>query len=74
MKYKTVIIGNITKARKMAAEIEIVANSMAKEGWALVTFSITNSQKAILVFSQPNGSKKDEEKVVETVQSVGDDE
>ena len=38
------------RAAKMAAAIEEKANEMAREGWELVTFSVTLSAKAILVF------------------------
>ncbi len=50
MTYKTVVIDYNPKADKMAANVEKTANEMAKEGWNLVTFSVTNSAKAILVF------------------------
>ena len=48
--YKTVVIDYAPKAKKMAAAIEEKANEMAREGWEPVTFSVTNSAKAILVF------------------------
>lgn len=34
----------------MAAAVEVKANEMASQGYELVTMSITNSAKAILVF------------------------
>ncbi len=34
----------------MADKIEQTANKMARNGWNPVTFSVTNSAKAILVF------------------------
>lgn len=50
MAYKTIVIDYAPKAKKMAAAIEQRANEMASVGWELVTFSLTNSAKAILVF------------------------
>ena len=50
MTYKTIIIDYAPKAKKMAAAIEETANERALDGWELVTFSVTNSAKAILVF------------------------
>lgn len=50
MVYKTVVLPYQPKATKMAAAIEEKANEMAREGWELVTFSVTLSAKAILVF------------------------
>lgn len=50
MIYKTIVIDYAPKAKKMAASIEEKANEMSKKGYELVTFSITNSAKAILVF------------------------
>ena len=47
--YKTVVIDYAPKAKKRAAAIEEKANEMAREGWEPVTFSVTNSAKAILV-------------------------
>ena len=38
----------------MAAAIEQTANEKAQAGWELVTFSVTNSAKAILVFRTPD--------------------
>ena len=48
--YKTVVVDYAPKAKKMAAAIEDKANEMARVGWELVTFSVTLSAKAILVF------------------------
>lgn len=50
MIYKTVVVDYAPKAKKMAESIEEKANEMSKNGYELVTFSITNSAKAILVF------------------------
>lgn len=53
MAHKTIVIGYAPKAKAMAAEIERITNEKAREDWELVTFSITNSAKAILVFRVP---------------------
>ena len=47
---KTMVLPYQPRAAKMAAAIEERANEMAREGWELVTFSVTLSAKAILVF------------------------
>ena len=49
-------LGYAPKAGKMAAEIERAANEYARRGWAPVTFSVTNSTKAIPVFRVPEES------------------
>ena len=59
MTYKTIVIDNVAKAKKMAAAVEKKANGMAQNGWELVTFSVTTSAKAILVFRM-QGSIQDE--------------
>lgn len=53
MTYKTVVIDYAPRAEKMAAAIEQAANEHTQLGWELVTFSVTNSAKAILVFRVP---------------------
>ena len=50
MKYKTVVLAYHPRAKVMAEEIEKEANKCAEKGWKLVSFSITLSAKAILVF------------------------
>ena len=50
MIYKTIVLPYQPRAAKMAAAIEEKANEMAHVGWELVTFSVTLSAKAILVF------------------------
>ena len=50
MVYKTMVLPYQPKAAKMAAAVEEKANEMAREGWELITFSVTLSAKAILVF------------------------
>ena len=56
MTYKTIVIDYAPKAKKMAAAIEKAANERAQDGWELVTCSVTNSAKAILVFRVPEGT------------------
>ncbi len=53
MTYKTIVIDYAHKAKKLAAAIEKTANERAKEGWELLTFSLTHSDKAILLFRVP---------------------
>jgi energy-coupling factor transporter ATP-binding protein EcfA2 len=60
MTYKTILIDYAPKAKKMAIAIEEKANEKAQEGWELVSFSITNSAKAILVFRLPEEMKQEE--------------
>ena len=54
MKYKTVVLKYNPRAKKMAEEVEKVANEYAGKGWKLATFSVTLSAKAILVFEVPD--------------------
>lgn len=80
MTYKTIVIDYAPKAKKMAAAIEKTANEKAQDGWELVTFSVTNSAKAILVFrvsdETPQEGPVQEETVPqeETAEAVGDTE
>ena len=79
MTYKTIVVDYEPKARKMAAAIEKVANEYAQNGWELVTFSVTNSAKAILVFRVPEETLSDElapryDEQEETAEAVGDAE
>lgn len=60
MAYKTLVIDYSPKAKKMAEAVEAAANEKAQEGWELVTFSVTNSAKAILVFRVPEASRQEE--------------
>ena len=53
MTYKTIVIDYEPKTAKMAEAIERTANACAQAGWELVTFSVTNTAKAILVFRVP---------------------
>lgn len=50
--YKTIVVGCTPKAAQMAEKIEAEANRMSKEGYELVTSTITLSAKAILVFKK----------------------
>ena len=50
MKYKTVVGKYNPRAKKMAEEVERVANEYAEKGWKLQTVAVTLSAKAILVF------------------------
>lgn len=53
MTYKAIVIDYEPKALKMAEAVENTANEYAKKGWELITFSVTNTAKAILVFRVP---------------------
>lgn len=57
MKYKTVVLKYNPRAEKMAEEVEKVANEYAEQGWKLITFSVTLSAKAILVFEVPDAKQ-----------------
>ena len=50
--YKTEVIEYTPVAKKMAKKIEDKCNDMEKEGYALVSTTITLSAKAILVFKK----------------------
>lgn len=50
--YKTVVIEYSPKADNMAQKIEDKANEMLKNGYELVSMSITGTAKAILVFKK----------------------
>ena len=69
MTYKTIVIDYAPKAKKMAAAIEKTANERAQDGWVLVTSSVTNSAKAILVFRVPDACLPEQ-----TAESDGDAE
>jgi len=58
MTYKTIVTDYAPRAKKMADEIEQVINEKAKDGWEPVTFSVTNSCKAIIVFRVPEDVEK----------------
>ena len=53
MEYKTVVLKYNPRAKKMAEEVEKIANEYAKEGWKLLTFSVTLSAKAHLRNGRP---------------------
>lgn len=50
--YKTEVIGYTPKAKKMAEKIEEKCNEMEKEGFSLISATITPGAKAILVFKK----------------------
>lgn len=50
--YKAVVIDYSPKADNMAQKVEDKANEMLNDGYELVTMSITNAAKAILVFKK----------------------
>ena len=54
MMYKTIVIDYAPKAKKLAAAVEQTANEKAQDGWELVSFSVMNFAKAILVFRAPD--------------------
>ena len=58
MTYKTLVTNYAPKAKKMAAVVEEMIHQKAREGWEFVSFSVTNSCKAILVFRVPEDAEK----------------
>ena len=74
MIYKTIVVDYAPKAKKMAAAIEKTANEYAQNGWELVTFSVTNSAKAILVFRVPEDAAQEGNMREETAEAGGDAE
>ena len=50
--YKTELIGYTPVAKKMAKKIEDKCNEMEKEGYALISTTITLGTKAILIFKK----------------------
>lgn len=52
--YKTVVVDYAPKAATMAQEIQKTVTAMAREGWELVTFSVTPAAKAIVIFRMPD--------------------
>ena len=67
MTYKAIVIDYAPKAKEMAAAIERTANERAQEGWELMTFSVTNSAKAILVFRLPNAAQQQGKPITEEI-------
>lgn len=67
MTYKTIVIDYAPKAKEMAAAIERTANERAQEGWELMTFSVTNSAKAILVFRLSNVAQQQGKPIPEEI-------
>ena len=58
MTYKTIVTDYALKAKKMADEIEKVINEKAKDWWEPVTFSVTNSCEAIILFCVPDNTEQ----------------
>ncbi|MGM9605364.1 MAG: hypothetical protein ACI3XG_09905 [Faecousia sp.] len=54
MSIKTVVVAYEPRAKKLAKQIEATANEMELKGYEFLTFSITESAKAILVFRDKN--------------------
>ncbi|MDO4376174.1 MAG: hypothetical protein Q4C33_03265 [bacterium] len=50
--YKTIVIGFSPTINIIANEIEEKCNEMLEEGYELITMSITNNLKAVLVFKK----------------------
>ena len=50
--YKTELIGYTPVAKKMAKKIEDKCNEMEKDGYVLISTTITLGAKAILVFNK----------------------
>lgn len=74
MTYKAIVMDAAPKAKKMAAAIEEKANELAKSGWELVSFCVTGSDKAIVVFRVPEEIPEPAGKEAETVEVVGEAE
>lgn len=74
MTYKTIVIDYSPKAKKKAAAIEKTANEYARRGWEPVTFSVTNSAKAIVLFRVPEDAPQQDNGREETAEAVGDAE
>ena len=74
MTYKTIVLDYAPKAKKMAAAIDAAANESAQSGWELVTFSVTSSAKAILVFRAPEAAAQKPGLQEQTAEAVGDAE
>lgn len=52
MAYMTKLVDYHPVDKRMTEEVEKTANDMEKEGWDLVTLSITNNGRAILIFKE----------------------
>ena len=74
MTYKTIVVDYAPKAKKMASAIEKAANEYAQNGWELVSFSVTNSAKAILLFRVPKAAAQETDLQEQTAEAVGDAE
>ncbi|RSX53743.1 hypothetical protein D2E25_0049 [Bifidobacterium goeldii] len=58
--YKTVVVGYAPHAASMAQQVEAKSNEMELQGWRLVSFSVTNSAKGILVFHRDESADRGE--------------
>ena len=74
MTYKTIVIDAASKAKKLAEAIEKEANERALSGWELVTFSVTKSNKAIVVFRMPEDEWQEEDAQEELVPEASEPE
>ena len=74
MRYKTIVIGYTPKAKKLAAAIEKISNEKAQAGWDLLTFSVTPSAKAILLFRVPEEIHAEDLSQAETAEAAGEAE
>lgn len=70
MTYKTIVINYAPKVKEMAAQLKD-SQERALMGWELITFSVTNSAKAILVFRVPNAAQQGEPVPEETCDEKG---
>lgn len=50
VEYRSVVVDYSPKAKKMANALEAKANEMAQRGYELVSVTITNSARAIMMF------------------------
>ena len=69
MTYKTIVIDYAPKAKRWPPPSSRPRTKKAQDGWELVTFSVTNSTKAILVFRTPDAVPQEQ-----TAEAVGDAE
>lgn len=77
MSYKTIVVDYAPKAKKMALSIEETANTMLAQGYELVTFSVTSSAKAILLFRQSESRCNAEignAAVMKSMEAIGEEE
>lgn len=73
MSIKTLVIGYEPRAKKMAKQIEAAANEMEQMGYAFLTFSITESGKAILAFRGEPAQETEENGIGESKTAEADE-